>query len=338
MKALIGNKQLLSEGRRLEQAGQLESAAAVYQRMVDADPGNQEAMERLLVVYRRLKDYPKELAVIDVALQTVAERNKVAQQTWLTAHPKAAKLGKQVLRFLGGESVTAYGTNPEVQKLLKRKGLVERRIDGVKGKKAKKGTAVITVEKRTKTANRNASAQPTVAKKKSATKLSEDRKRADRQRKAVAKARREATEQRKRIERQRKKTAAAARRETAEKKRQEVEARKEAMAQAKQAAVEAKVHPSLFIVSLRYLVPLEKIDAAMKNHVAFLDKYFAKGDFLVSGRQVPRTGGIIVARGKDRAAVERIMKQDPFVMGKLVSIDIVEFRASKTAKGLRRFI
>ncbi|MBS1605404.1 MAG: hypothetical protein JST42_22260 [Bacteroidetes bacterium] len=94
----------------------------------------------------------------------------------------------------------------------------------------------------------------------------------------------------------------------------------------------------MFVVSLRYLVPLAKIDAMMEKHVAFLDKHFAAGDFLVSGRKVPRTGGIIIARGKDRAAVERIMKQDPFRKGKLASVDIVEFVASKMGKKLKGWL
>jgi uncharacterized protein YciI len=80
-------------------------------------------------------------------------------------------------------------------------------------------------------------------------------------------------------------------------------------------------------------VSLDKIDKAMPSHVAFLKNHFEKGDFLVSGRQVPRTGGIIIARGKGRDAVERLMKNDPFVKKKLASVDIVEFTASQIGKG-----
>ena len=68
--------------------------------------------------------------------------------------------------------------------------------------------------------------------------------------------------------------------------------------------------------------------------MTFLDKHYGRGDFLVSGRQVPRTGGIIITRGKNRAAVERMMQSDPFVKGKMASIDIVEFSASQMGKGL----
>ena len=56
--------------------------------------------------------------------------------------------------------------------------------------------------------------------------------------------------------------------------------------------------------------------------------FIPAGDFVVAGRQVPRTGGIIIARGKNRGAIERIMKQDPFLKGRLASLDIVEFTPS----------
>jgi uncharacterized protein YciI len=92
------------------------------------------------------------------------------------------------------------------------------------------------------------------------------------------------------------------------------------------------------VISLHYLAALEKIDAAMTKHVAFLDKYFASGVFMVAGRQVLRTGGGILARGKDRNALERIMKQNPFIRGKLATVDIVEFKVGKTAKGLQGWI
>jgi uncharacterized protein YciI len=236
-----------------------------------------------------------------------AQRDKEAQKKWISTHPEAARLGKKVLNNLGGQSVTAYGTNPVVGKLEKRKALVEKRMGGVKQ------AAPAAKKKKKRTASSKAG-------------VSNRKREAELRRSEKAAARKEAAEERKRAERERKETAAAARREAAENKK----AAREAKAQARK----AKAHPSLFVVSLRYVVALEKIDAAMKKHVAFLDKHFAAGDFLVAGRQVPRTGGIILVRGKDRAAVERILKQDPFVKGKLASVDMVEFVASKMGKAL----
>ena len=42
------------------------------------------------------------------------------------------------------------------------------------------------------------------------------------------------------------------------------------------------------------------IDANMRAHMAFLKQQYAAGKFLVSGRKVPRDGGIILALGKSR--------------------------------------
>ena len=69
----------------------------------------------------------------------------------------------------------------------------------------------------------------------------------------------------------------------------------------------------MFIIELTYTAPLTRIDAHMADHVAFLNRYYASGHFLVSGRQIPRTGGIILAVGNNREEVEAIAREDPFV-------------------------
>ena len=65
----------------------------------------------------------------------------------------------------------------------------------------------------------------------------------------------------------------------------------------------SKVTP-MFLIELTYTSDLAAIDAAMKAHVAFLNKHYASGHFLVSGRKIPREGGIILAVGeRDRKSV-----------------------------------
>src|SRR5574338_375980 len=68
---------------------------------------------------------------------------------------------------------------------------------------------------------------------------------------------------------------------------------------------------AMFLIELSYIAPLSEIDAAMKDHVAFLEQGYAAGLFLISGRKVPRDGGIILALGPDRAQVEALMQRDP---------------------------
>lgn len=68
----------------------------------------------------------------------------------------------------------------------------------------------------------------------------------------------------------------------------------------------------MFIVSLTYRVPLAEIDANLEAHRRFLDRNFASGIFLASGPKEPRTGGIILAPGADRQALEQALAEDPF--------------------------
>jgi uncharacterized protein YciI len=87
----------------------------------------------------------------------------------------------------------------------------------------------------------------------------------------------------------------------------------------------------MFIIELTYKAPLSEIDAQMRAHVRFLKKYYAAGNFLVSGRKIPRDGGIILAVGTSRQDIEAIMHEDPFVERGLSEFRVVEFRASQRA-------
>jgi uncharacterized protein YciI len=94
----------------------------------------------------------------------------------------------------------------------------------------------------------------------------------------------------------------------------------------------------MFVIELIYKVDLKKIDAHMKAHVAFLNKYYASGHFLISGRKIPRDGGIILAVGGSREEVETIANEDPFVREGLAEARIIEFRASQRADDIQQRI
>lgn len=87
----------------------------------------------------------------------------------------------------------------------------------------------------------------------------------------------------------------------------------------------------MFVIELVYTASLSEIDRHMAAHVAFLKKYYAAGSFLVSGRKIPRDGGIIVAVGKSRRDIEAIVAEDPFVEHGLADCRIIEFNASQCA-------
>jgi uncharacterized protein YciI len=89
----------------------------------------------------------------------------------------------------------------------------------------------------------------------------------------------------------------------------------------------------VFVLLLTYTKPLAEVDALMREHVAWLNEHYDSGRFLVSGRQIPRTGGVILARGDDREEIEAIAAADPFVAGGVATCEVVQFRASQTAPG-----
>ncbi len=94
----------------------------------------------------------------------------------------------------------------------------------------------------------------------------------------------------------------------------------------------------MFVIELTYIADLDRIDAAMRAHMRWLKAQYAAGHFLVSGRKVPRDGGIIIAVGKNREEVEAIAAQDPFVTGGLATARVIEFRASQRAESIDKLI
>jgi uncharacterized protein YciI len=94
----------------------------------------------------------------------------------------------------------------------------------------------------------------------------------------------------------------------------------------------------VFVIELNYKADLAKIDAHMKAHVTFLKKYYDSGHFLVSGRKIPRDGGIILAVGDSRAEIEAIASEDPFCRHGLAEVRVIEFRTSQKARDIQQRI
>ncbi|WP_328320948.1 YciI family protein [Streptomyces sp. NBC_00388] len=93
----------------------------------------------------------------------------------------------------------------------------------------------------------------------------------------------------------------------------------------------------MFVLELTYTGPIERVDELLGEHVAWLDAAYAAGAFIASGRKKPRDGGIILAVGEDRAAIERLTATDPFTAAGVCAYRITEFTATKTAPGLAAF-
>jgi len=69
----------------------------------------------------------------------------------------------------------------------------------------------------------------------------------------------------------------------------------------------------MYVVYLNYFRPVEEAEALLEPHISWLDRYFANGVFIAAGRKDPRTGGVLLVKDIDRARLDTILAEDPFV-------------------------
>ncbi len=92
----------------------------------------------------------------------------------------------------------------------------------------------------------------------------------------------------------------------------------------------------MYIVSLSYTRPVEEVEALLEGHVAWLDRYFASGEFLFAGRKDPRTGGVIIAKDIDRETLDKIVAEDPFVA--VANYEITKVNVTRTNDALHTLV
>ena len=95
---------------------------------------------------------------------------------------------------------------------------------------------------------------------------------------------------------------------------------------------------NIFVIILRYLVPLEVMNDYRGVHLEFLDKHYKAGLFIASGRQEPQTGGVILAKAASRKALIEVLKDDPFQVHELAEYQIFEFAPNKYSKEFERIL
>lgn len=81
----------------------------------------------------------------------------------------------------------------------------------------------------------------------------------------------------------------------------------------------------MFIAILTYKKPLSEVDRFLAAHCEYLAKHYDAGDFVASGPQKPRVGGVIMIKAENRTTVDAIIAQDPFYINDIADYQIVEF-------------
>jgi len=93
----------------------------------------------------------------------------------------------------------------------------------------------------------------------------------------------------------------------------------------------------MFVLELTYTVPLERVDELVGDHLVWVKAQYDAGVFLTSGRKEPRDGGVIIAAGNDRAAIEELVASDPFTVAGVCGYRVTQFFASNVAPSLEQF-
>jgi uncharacterized protein YciI len=94
----------------------------------------------------------------------------------------------------------------------------------------------------------------------------------------------------------------------------------------------------MFLFLINYVRPLNEVDAVLERHVQFLDRNYEAGKFIFSGRRNPRIGGIILCKSDSLEEAQKIAAEDPFSQTGVAKYEIIEFTASKYAKGFEQFL
>ena len=91
----------------------------------------------------------------------------------------------------------------------------------------------------------------------------------------------------------------------------------------------------MFIINLTYKTDLATIDKYLEEHIEFLNEQYELGNFLASGRKVPRGGGIILSNVTSKTELKAIIEKDPLKKNELANYELTEFVPSKTCDELK---
>lgn len=90
----------------------------------------------------------------------------------------------------------------------------------------------------------------------------------------------------------------------------------------------------MFIVSLTYTKPFPEVEPHLPAHMTFVKAHFENGNFLASGKKIPRTGGIILSGVASRSELDEILEQDPFHIHRVAEFEVTEFAPTTTCPEL----
>jgi uncharacterized protein YciI len=91
----------------------------------------------------------------------------------------------------------------------------------------------------------------------------------------------------------------------------------------------------MFIILLKFAGDKGQAGQFMEGHKAWLARGFDDGVFLLSGSLQPNSGGGIIAHNTSLSDLQSRVSLDPFVIGNIVTAEILELTPSKADERLQ---
>ena len=130
MRAAKHYTELMKQGRLVEEDGELEKAALLYEQAIRQEPLEAFPYNRLMIIYRKLRQPKDELRVIEKALAVYEHYYDEKPKKIMNGNPQIAKISKALVSSLNKSAGTknlSYYPEP-IPSWTRRKNAVEKKL------------------------------------------------------------------------------------------------------------------------------------------------------------------------------------------------------------------
>lgn len=94
----------------------------------------------------------------------------------------------------------------------------------------------------------------------------------------------------------------------------------------------------MILILLRYVKPIEEVEAHTAAHRAYLDGLYREGKLIFSGPREPRTGGVILTTLDSEVEATKMICDDPYFENGIAEFEIVRFNPVKSDPRFAAFL
>ena len=128
MEAAQHYSEYIKQAKEAEENGEPDAAAKLYEKAIRQKPLLEQPYNRLMIIYRKAKDYDKELKIIDKALGVFTQHYDKKKAPF-KGQGKLAQLSKALLKSVSNDKKAIENNYPQpLPKWMVRKKTVEKKM------------------------------------------------------------------------------------------------------------------------------------------------------------------------------------------------------------------